>query len=63
LIYIAAFGFRAVIRYFVPPTSTLGGIVGDAVMVFAIAIIGTTYYVVYQKYEALDHATPQASTN
>ncbi len=57
-IYIGAFLFRGILRYFVPPTSSLGSVVGDAVMVFAIAIIGTTYYVVYRKYEALDHAAP-----
>jgi hypothetical protein len=62
-IYIGAFAFRALLRYLVPPASSLGSIVGDAVIVFAIAIIGTTYYTVYQKYEALDRSSPQASTN
>lgn len=58
-IYIGAFAVRALLRYVFPPTSTLGGVVGDALMVFAIAIIGTTYYAVYRKYEALDHAQNQ----
>ena len=58
-IYIGAFVVRAILRMLVPPASPLGTVVGDAVLVFAIAIIGTTYYVVYQKYEALDHATPE----
>ena len=55
-IYIGAFAFRALLRYLVPPTSVLGTLVGDAVLVFAITIIGTTYWYVYRKYEALDHA-------
>ena len=56
LIYLGAFGVRALLRSVVPPTSALGTVVGDGVLVFAIAIIGTTYWVVYRKYEALDHA-------
>jgi Protein of unknown function (DUF1453) len=56
-IYIGAFAVRALLRYVFPPTSTLGSFAGDAVMVFAVAIIGTTYYAVYRKYEALDRAT------
>lgn len=53
-IYIVAFGARAAIRYFVPLTSPVGTVVGDGLLVFAIAIVGATYYQVYQKYEALD---------
>lgn len=60
-IYIGAFVLRALIRFVFPPTSTIGGVVGDALMVFAIAIIGTTYYSVYRKYEALDHEVPQTA--
>lgn len=59
-IYIAAFGVRALLRILVPVTSPLGTVVGDGVLVFAIAIIGTTYWCVYRKYEALDHATGEA---
>jgi hypothetical protein len=58
-IYIAAFGGRFAIRAALPPTSTLGNVVGDGLLFFAIGIIAATYYAVYQKYEALDHATPQ----
>jgi hypothetical protein len=56
-IYIAAFGARFAIRALLPPTSTIGNVVGDGLVFFAIGIIGATYYAVYQKYEALDHAT------
>jgi hypothetical protein len=59
LIYIAAFGARFAIRAALPPTSAIGNIVSDGLLFFAIGIIGATYYAVYQKYEALDHATPQ----
>jgi hypothetical protein len=56
-IYIAAFAGRFIIRSLLPPTSTVGNVVGDGLLFFAIGIIGATYYAVYQKYEALDHAT------
>jgi hypothetical protein len=58
-IYIGAFLARALIRFFVPLTSPIGTVVGDGLLVFAIGIIGATYYAVYRKYEALDRAAPQ----
>jgi hypothetical protein len=58
-IYIAALAGRFVIRAEVPPTSAIGNVVGDGLLFFAIGIIGATYYAVYQKYEALDHAAAQ----
>jgi hypothetical protein len=60
-IYIAAFGARFAIRAALPPTSTIGNVIGDGLLFFAIGIIGATYYAVYQKYEALDHAPAQGS--
>ncbi len=60
-IYVGAFAVRALVRYVFPPNSSLGSVVGDAFMVFAIAIIGTTYYMVYRKYEALDRAMPDTA--
>lgn len=60
-IYIAAFGVRALLRSLVPATSLLGTVVGDGALVFAIAIVGTTYWFVYRKYETLDRATETAS--
>lgn len=56
LIYVGAFVARAVIRQFVPPTSAVGMVVSDGLIVFAIGIVGATYYSIYRKYEALDHA-------
>ena len=55
-IYIGAFGARYLIRYVLPPTSSIGNVVGDGLLFFAIGIIAATYFAVYQKYEALDHA-------
>lgn len=57
LIYIAAFAARFAIRAELPPDSTLGNVVGDGLLFFAIGIVGATYYAIYQKYEALDHVT------
>ena len=60
-IYIGAFAARFVIRMMFPLTSPIGTVVGDGLLVFAIGIIGATYYAVYRKYEALDHAVPQVN--
>jgi len=57
VIYLGAFGGRALLRWLLPPTSAIGTVVGDGLIVFAIGIIGATYYAVYRKYEALDHAS------
>ncbi len=59
-IYLGAFVLRALIRVAIPVTSSIGVVVGDGLLVFAIAIIGVTYLVVYRKYEALDHTTVAA---
>jgi len=58
-IYIGAFGARFIIRAELPPTSKVGNVVGDGLLFFAIGIVGASYYAVYRKYEALDHAAPQ----
>ncbi len=57
-IYLGAFAVRIAIRTLLPMTSALGAAVGDGVLVFAIGTIAAAYYAIYQKYEALDHATP-----
>jgi hypothetical protein len=56
IIYIGAFILRAGIRSVLPLGSVLGTVVGDGLLVFAIGIVGATYYAVYRKYMALDHA-------
>ena len=55
-IYLGAFVVRFAIRSVFPLGSPLGGTIGDGLLVFAIAIVGATYYTVFQKYESLDHA-------
>lgn len=57
LIYVGAFVARAVIRIYVPPANAVGMVVGDGLVVFAIGIVGATYYTVYRKYEALDRGS------
>jgi hypothetical protein len=59
-IYLGAFAGRVLIRAFVSPASSIGMVAGDGLLVFAIAIIGATYFAVYRKYERLDHAAVQA---
>jgi hypothetical protein len=61
IIYLAAFGGRVLIRLVFPPTSAVGMVVGDGLLVFAIGIVGATYYAVYRKYEAMDHAGTAAA--
>ena len=56
-IYIGAFVARFIIRSLLPPTSAVGNVVSDGLLFFAVGIVGATYFAVYQKYEALDHAT------
>jgi hypothetical protein len=56
-IYLGAFALRAGIRYLVPMTSPAGSIVGDALLVFAIAIVGASYYAVYRTYQTLEAVT------
>ena len=60
LLYVGAFGLRFAIRLFVPITSPLGSAIGDGLLAFAIAIVAATYFIVFQKYEALDHSGPIA---
>lgn len=59
-IYLGAFGARALIRVLAPPGAA-GNVIGDGLIVFAIAIIGASYFAIYRKYEALDHAGTQGA--
>lgn len=61
LLYVGAFALRFAIRLVVPLTSPAGTAVGDGLLAFAIAIVAATYFVVYRKYEVLDH-TPTSAT-
>ncbi|MGH7727782.1 MAG: hypothetical protein ACREM2_03160 [Vulcanimicrobiaceae bacterium] len=52
-IYIGAFLVRALILSLVPRQSVTGTVIGDGLLVFAMTIIGATYFAVYRKYRAL----------
>jgi uncharacterized membrane-anchored protein len=56
-IYVGALAVRFAIRQAVPMTSAVGTIVSDGLLFFAVGIVAASYYAIYQKYEALDHAT------
>ncbi|MDE2482860.1 MAG: DUF1453 family protein [bacterium] len=53
-IYLGAFALRALVRALVPATSAVGSVVGDGLLIFAIAIVAVTYLMVFRKYERLD---------
>jgi Protein of unknown function (DUF1453) len=51
VIFAAAFALRYAARLLIPQRSSLGSIVGDAALAFAIAFIVTSYISIYRKYE------------
>jgi len=51
-IFVGAFGLRFVIRLMMPHRGSLSTVIGDGLLAFAIAYIGTSYYAIYQKYQA-----------
>jgi hypothetical protein len=50
-IYLVAFGLRFVVREMMPHRGALAGVIGDALLGFAIAFIATSYIVIFRKYE------------
>jgi membrane protein CcdC involved in cytochrome C biogenesis len=57
-IWLGAFVLRAVVRALIPHGTT-ATIVGDGLIVFAIATVVVSYYEIYHKYRALEHAAGQ----
>jgi ABC-type anion transport system duplicated permease subunit len=57
-IYLGAFALRAAMRFFFPVMSPAGSIVGDALLVFAIGIVGASYFAIFRKYERLRTSSP-----
>jgi len=51
-IYLIAFGMRFVVRELMPQRGALAGVIGDALLGFAIAFIASSYIVIFRKYEA-----------
>ena len=56
LVFIGAFGLRAGVRSLIPQHGSLTGIIGDALVGFAIAFIVASYVLIFRKYEALAKA-------
>ena len=52
LIFIGAFGLRFAIRLAMPQHGSLTTVIGDGLLAFAIAYIGTSYLAIYKKYQA-----------
>ena len=52
-IFVVAFGLRYAVRLLMPQHGSLTGIIGDAVLAFAIAFIAASYVVIFRKYERL----------
>jgi hypothetical protein len=52
-IYLVAFGGRFLVRELMPQRGALAGVIGDALLGFAIAFIATSYIVIFRKYEAV----------
>lgn len=53
VIFLGAFALRFFVRALMPHRGELAGVVGDALLAFAIAFIATSYVVIFRKYEAL----------
>lgn len=51
LVYLVAFGLRFAVREVMPHRGALAGVIGDALLGFAIAFIATSYIVIFRKYE------------
>jgi len=60
-IWLGAFILRAVIRSVVGYRSAAGAIVGDALLTFAVAAVIASYYVIYDKYKALEVQAAQTA--
>lgn len=60
VIWIGAFILRAVIRLLMPP-GLIATVVGDGLVVFGIAAILASYWVIYRKFRALDELSAPAT--
>ncbi|MGA8534042.1 MAG: hypothetical protein WB615_08040 [Candidatus Tumulicola sp.] len=52
VIFLAAFGLRAIVRIAMPHRGSLSSAIGDGLLGFAIAFIVASYIVIFKKYEA-----------
>ena len=54
LIYVTAFGARLLLHLVFPLGSAIGAVVGDGILVFAVAFLAVSYFAIYRKYIALE---------
>ena len=54
LIYVSAFAVRLLLHFVFPIGSVAGTVVGDGILVFAIAFLAVSYFAIYQKFVALE---------
>jgi len=54
LIYVSAFAARLVLHLIFPIGSAVGAVVGDGLLVFAVAFLAVSYFAIYRKYIALE---------
>ena len=54
LIYVTAFAARLALHMIFPIGSTVGIVVGDGLLVFAITFLAVSYFAIYRKYIALE---------
>jgi hypothetical protein len=52
VIFLGAFGLRFAVRDLMPRHGAISGVIGDALLAFAIAFIAASYIVIFRKYEA-----------
>ncbi len=53
-IYVTAFGARLLLHVIFPIGSAIGAVVGDGILVFAVAFLAVSYFAIYRKYIALE---------
>ncbi|MGC8485451.1 MAG: hypothetical protein ACP5O6_07455 [Candidatus Baltobacteraceae bacterium] len=60
LIYVTAFAARVLLHLVFPLGSAIGAVVGDGLLVFAVAFLAASYFAIYRKYIALESSSPQS---
>ena len=58
LIYVTAFAARLLLHFVFPLGSAVGAVVGDGVLVFAVAFLAVSYFAIYRKFSALKSECP-----
>ncbi|MFN2449358.1 MAG: hypothetical protein ABR508_06130 [Candidatus Baltobacteraceae bacterium] len=53
LVWLVAFGLRALVRYLAPHSGPAASLAGDGVLAFAVSALIVSYVIIYQRYTAL----------